>query len=179
MKPLIHSSCRPRVSLRSARDQLEWPLPAELEKLDELSINDRINVYEASVGCGMLKLKCTEDHRSVWAIQVKSFSPLLPAAVKKGTFLTVKQLRMVARVLKIQLPKKGSGASGGLVKVDYSWALVNHYFREEPASERLFPIVLFPRDSLAYLSRGLTFYMSWEQKDRVSGEHGEEFPSSG
>lgn len=55
------------------------------------------------------------------AIQIKGFTPLLPAAVKKGTLLNVKQLQVVARVLKLQLPKKGPGASGGLVKVDYAW----------------------------------------------------------
>eukprot|EP00435_Cladocopium_sp_Y103_P045407 s1448_g13.t1 len=73
-------------------------LPAELQKLDDLSINDGISVYEASVGCGMLKVKCTEVfgpalkqidlpwwRREVQPMQAPSSCPSLPGTLTPVT----------------------------------------------------------------------------------------------
>ena len=69
---------------------------------------------------------------------VKNFTPLLPAAIFKGTFLTVKLLTQIAKVLKLDLPKKGegSGKTGNVVKIDYAKALIGHYFENASETEK-------------------------------------------
>eukprot|EP00435_Cladocopium_sp_Y103_P028493 s2646_g7.t1 len=75
---------------------------------------------------------------SSFGLRVKSFQPLLQAAVWKGTFLTVKHLTQISKVLGLTLPNKGqgSGKNGNVVKVDYARSLIEFYFAGSKETEK-------------------------------------------
>ena len=47
---------------------------------------------------------------SGFGLCIKNFIPLLQAAVLRGTFLTVKHLTQIARVMRLKIPEKGEGS---------------------------------------------------------------------
>ncbi|CAK9047681.1 Uncharacterized protein SCF082_LOCUS26671, partial [Durusdinium trenchii] len=74
---------------------------------------------------------------SVWQVTGEP-QPLLASAVMAGLFLTLSTLQSLHAMLKFKHPDKGqgSGKNGGIVKHDYSEALVNMLFPEATPSER-------------------------------------------
>ena len=70
--------------------------------------------------------------------KIVSHDLMLPASIKRGIKLTVKNLRKVCFSIGVELPEKGNGhgETGGVVKLDYCISLVNHFFKDEVEGER-------------------------------------------
>ena len=73
------------------------------------------------------------------AMEIKVLEDLLPAAVRKGTFLTVPAIRAILRGVHAEVPKHphGSGKGGNIMKVDLANALVRHLYPMNPESDIL------------------------------------------
>ena len=71
-------------------------------------------------------------------LQVNGLTDLLPAAIKRGTFLTAEAIKALVRVLNADVPAqgRGSGKNGNVVKLDLAKSLVEHLFPTEPADEK-------------------------------------------
>ena len=59
-----------------------------------------------------------QERRVGFGLEMKGLADLIPAAVERGTFLTVPVMRQLCRAVGAQIPKRGSGLRGSVKKVD-------------------------------------------------------------
>ena len=73
------------------------------------------------------------------AMKVVSVGPVLPAAIKSGTFFTVAQLRLICQSINLRAPAAGSGSgkTKNVIKIDWATSLVKHLFETDSPEEQL------------------------------------------